>query len=61
MTDIAKLRESQDDIRGPFNVCMSLLDEVEKLRAALREIVERADEACSGIARQAMGKRNDEN
>ena len=40
-----------------MNIGMSVqAEQVEKLRAALLEIVERADEPCSGIARKALGE-----
>jgi len=63
MTDLAKLRELQSDphsglafMAALMESAPALLSEVEKLRAALRLIVERADDPCSGIARQALGE-----
>ena len=45
---IASLRNSAEEL-------IAAAERVKVLEAALREIEERADEPCSGIARQALG------
>lgn len=62
MTDLAKLRELQSDphsglafMAALVEYAPALLDEVEKLRAALREIANRGGTSAA-VARQALGE-----
>lgn len=62
MTDLAKLRELQSDphsglafMAALVEYAPALLDEVEKLRAALREIANRGGTSAA-VARKALGE-----